>query len=148
MTDRREQFCQQYLLDLNGSAAARRAGYSEHTAHEQASQLMKEEEVITRIRQLMDERAARVKIDQDYVLMRLMELSQVGDMSTQLEAVKAIGKHLHMFNDKLDINITLARQAEAYAKLTPEQQLQLMKEQTKLLEAQLAQQPTDIKETT
>lgn len=40
LTPKQERFCEEYIIDLNGAAAARRAGYSEKTAHEQAAQLL------------------------------------------------------------------------------------------------------------
>ncbi len=38
--DQHELFCQEYLIDLNGTKAAKRAKYSEKTARIQASQLL------------------------------------------------------------------------------------------------------------
>ena len=40
MNDKRKKFCQEYVKDFNGTQAAKRAGYSKHTANEQASQLL------------------------------------------------------------------------------------------------------------
>lgn len=37
---KRMKFVHEYVKDFNGAAAARRAGYSKHTAHEQAAQLL------------------------------------------------------------------------------------------------------------
>jgi len=33
LTDKQKKFCEEYIVDLNGTQAAIRAGYSEHTAH-------------------------------------------------------------------------------------------------------------------
>ena len=38
LTDRQARFCEEYLIDLNATQAAIRAGYSEKTAREQAAQ--------------------------------------------------------------------------------------------------------------
>lgn len=40
LTARQRQFIREYLLCRNGAEAARRAGYSAHTAHEKAAQLL------------------------------------------------------------------------------------------------------------
>lgn len=38
LTDRQRRFVEEYCVDFNATAAAKRAGYSEHTAHVQGSQ--------------------------------------------------------------------------------------------------------------
>lgn len=40
LTDKQRAFVREYLKDSNGTAAARRAGYSERTANEQAARLL------------------------------------------------------------------------------------------------------------
>jgi len=40
LNERQKLFCKEYVKDRNGTQAAIRAGYSEHTANEQASQLL------------------------------------------------------------------------------------------------------------
>ena len=40
LTDRRQKFVDEYLMDLNATQAAIRAGYSARTANEQAARLL------------------------------------------------------------------------------------------------------------
>lgn len=63
LTRKQEQFCQHFLVDLNRTQAAIRAGYSERSAYELGSQLMKKPHVLARINELMREReeATRIK---------------------------------------------------------------------------------------
>jgi len=68
---KRERFCQEYLVDLNGSAAARRAGYAARSAGVEACELLKLPEIKERIEQLMAERTVRTQITQDRVLHEL-----------------------------------------------------------------------------
>ena len=75
LTDKQEAFCQEYLLDLNATQAAIRAGYSEATAQEQSSRLLSNVMVASRVRELMAGRAQRVQVDADWVLGRLLEIS-------------------------------------------------------------------------
>lgn len=75
LTDKQEAFCQEYLLDLNATQAAIRAGYSESTAQEQGSRLLSNVIVASRVRELMSGRAERVQVDADWVLGRLIEIS-------------------------------------------------------------------------
>lgn len=49
MTDKQQRFIEEYTVDCNGAAAARRAGYSETSARQQASQLLADPEVATAI---------------------------------------------------------------------------------------------------
>lgn len=41
MTTKQKRFCQEYLIDLNTTQAAIRAGYSEKTAYSMGQQLLK-----------------------------------------------------------------------------------------------------------
>lgn len=68
MTDKRENFCQEYLIDLNATQAAIRAGYSEATARQKAYGLLQEKDVSDRIAELMEDRAKRTRVSQDEVI--------------------------------------------------------------------------------
>lgn len=75
LTLKQEQFCQEYLVDLNATQAAIRAGYSADSANEQGSRLLANLKVASRVRELLAGRAARVEVDADWVLRRLLEIS-------------------------------------------------------------------------
>lgn len=57
MTDKQERFCEEYMIDLNATQAAIRAGYSPKTANEQGSQLLAKLSIQNRIAQLQAVRA-------------------------------------------------------------------------------------------
>ena len=71
LTPKQAAFCVEFLKDLNGSAAARRAGYSSKTAGRQCIELLRKPHIHAHIEQLQAERNQRVKIDSDWVLRRL-----------------------------------------------------------------------------
>jgi phage terminase small subunit len=75
LTPKQETFCAEYLIDLNATRAATRAGYSARTANEQGARLLANVSVAERIRQLQQERAKRVELNQDWVLERLKSIS-------------------------------------------------------------------------
>lgn len=77
LTDKQELFAREYLKDLNATQAAIRAGYSAKTAQEQASRLLSNVMVQSRISELKAERNEEVGIDAAYVLRRLVEIDQM-----------------------------------------------------------------------
>ena len=77
MTVKRHRFVAEYLVDLNATQAAIRAGYAKKGAKDQAYQLMQLPEVAQAIEQAMGERNKRLQVDADYVLQRLTEIDQL-----------------------------------------------------------------------
>lgn len=156
MTPKQERFVEEYLVDLNGTQAAIRAGYSARTANEQAVRILADVSVQKRLTERMQARAERTEITQDRVLKELgrlafldirkafdatgnlkpvhelddetaaaiagLEVSEItaGEvtignlkkikLSDKKGALELIGRHLRMWNDKLDLNnnITVA----------------------------------------
>lgn len=70
-----EVFCQEYIVDLNGTRAAKRAGYSRKTAGSIAGENLKKPEIQARIRQLLDERAKRTFLTADQVVLELQKIA-------------------------------------------------------------------------
>ncbi|ECD9611579.1 terminase small subunit [Salmonella enterica subsp. salamae] len=77
LTDKQEMFCREYLIDLNATQAAIRAGYSVKTANRIAAQLLSKLDIQNRIVELKTKRNEDVGIDADYVLRRLVEIDQM-----------------------------------------------------------------------
>lgn len=75
LTAKQQRFVDEYLIDLNATQAATRAGYSKKTANEQGSRLLANVSVSAAIRQGMNARSGRVEITQDMVL---KELAKIG----------------------------------------------------------------------
>lgn len=71
ITDKQKRFCEEYLIDLNATQAAIRAGYSKKTAQEQSSRLLLNVMVQNYIAELKEERSKRVQLTQDEVLREL-----------------------------------------------------------------------------
>lgn len=69
LTDQQQRFVEEYLIDLNGAGAARRAGYSEGAARVAAHRLLTNDN----IREAINERLARLAMGKDEVLRRLAE---------------------------------------------------------------------------
>lgn len=75
LTEKQKRFVQEYLVDLNATAAARRAGYSEKTADRIGPELLGKTCVSAAIEKAKKERSARTEITQDRVL---EELAAIG----------------------------------------------------------------------
>lgn len=71
---KREKFCQEYLIDLNGTQAAIRAGYSKNTANEQAARLLANVSIQSRTVELKKEREKRTQVTADEVIKDIIEL--------------------------------------------------------------------------
>ena len=74
--DRHELFCQEYIVDFNGTQAAIRAGYSPKTARVQASQLLTNPNISARVRELQKERLDRLILNQDFVVLQIVDTIQ------------------------------------------------------------------------
>lgn len=76
LTDKQIRFCQEYIVDLNGTQAAIRAGYSQDTAGAIASENLTKPEIINYVNIIKNERAERTKITADFVLTGLKEIAE------------------------------------------------------------------------
>ena len=77
LTAKQQRFVIEYLVDLNATQAAIRAGYAAKGAKDQAYQLMQRPEIAAAIKEAMEARNQRTKVDADYVLSRLTEIDQM-----------------------------------------------------------------------
>lgn len=68
LTARQKAFVEEYLIDLNGTQACLRAGYSKKGAYTQASVLLSYPKIMKAIQEKMAERSKRTEITQDRVL--------------------------------------------------------------------------------
>ncbi|MCY9733141.1 terminase small subunit [Paenibacillus alvei] len=75
LTAKQKAFVQEYLIDLNATQAAIRAGYSVKSANRIANENMSKPDIQTAIHKAMDKRAQRTEITADRVL---QELAKIG----------------------------------------------------------------------
>lgn len=92
MTPRQQRFVEEYLIDLNATQAAIRAGYSEKTAGQQGFDLLKKPEIQDGIAEAQSERAKRTEIDADWVLRRLGDeaSADLADLYDESGALKPV----------------------------------------------------------
>jgi len=120
MTAKQKRFCQEYLIDLNATQAAIRAGYSEKTAYSMGQQLLKKLEtkkyIEQQLKQIKTEKIADAQEVLEYLtsVMRGEQKEQVAlltgegvqdlvqkDVSAKdrLKAAELIGKRYALFTD-------------------------------------------------
>lgn len=71
MSPKQQRFVEEYLIDLNATQAAMRAGYSAKTANEQGSRLLANVNVAQAIAKAKTERSERTGVDAAWLLSRL-----------------------------------------------------------------------------
>ena len=108
MTAKQERFCQEYLVDLNATQAAMRAGYSAKTANEQGSRLLANVSVKAHIAELQQAAAKRNEVTVDTVVTMLLDSYREAKAANQhgpaVRAAELLGKRLGMFVDRVLLN--------------------------------------------
>jgi len=108
LNPKRARFVAEYLVDLNGTQAAIRAGYSQKTASTQAEQLLRILEVKQAIAEGQAQKAAEIGRTALDVIRDIQadtrSARESGDLKTALKGLELEGKHLGMFKDRLDVS--------------------------------------------
>ena len=148
MTKKQKRFVEEYLIDLNATQAAIRAGYSPETAGSIGGENLKKPEIANAIAKAMAERSKRTGINADRVVIELAKIALVNPgkvidtknatiredateedlaavqsvkvkesysdtgrmterevrMSDKVRALELLGRHLGMWNDKLQVS--------------------------------------------
>lgn len=106
MTPKQARFVSEYLIDLNATAAAKRAGYKNP---EIGRQLITKNNVAAAIAAAIKKREKKTEITAEYVLSNLKTIvercmsSSEFDARGAAKALELLGKHLGMFTDKVKV---------------------------------------------
>lgn len=132
MTAKQQRFCDEYLIDLNATAAAIRAGYSKHTAGAIGAENLKKPYIQEYIAERMAEKESQLIADQDEVLKYLtavlrgeseseiVVLVNTGDFCTEakqvkkhpdetqrLKAAELLGKRYGLYTEKIETDMDM-----------------------------------------
>lgn len=75
LTDKQKRFCEEYIVDLNATQAAIRAGYAVKTARSQGQRLLTNVDIQAYISELRDKQSRRTEITADRVLEELAAIA-------------------------------------------------------------------------
>lgn len=111
----RERFVDEYLVDLNATQAAIRAGYSPKTAYSMGQRLLKDVEVQAAIQEARARREKRTEITQDRVVQEIADnaFRQASDAqdsefkhSSKTKYLDMLCKHLGVYDKSMQVEIT------------------------------------------
>jgi phage terminase small subunit len=94
LTPKQEAFVKEYLLDLNATQAAIRAGYSAKTAKEQGGRLLTKVPVMRALSKAQIKRAERVEITADMVLQQWWAIA-TADPNSVVQHRRVCCRHCH-----------------------------------------------------
>lgn len=106
LTYRQRRFCEEYIVDYNGAAAAVRAGYSNKYPDRQAHLLMGNKGITTYIDYLTASAAAKIMaVNPDYVIQGIVNIlsKEQGKDNDKLRGYELLAKILGMLTDKHEI---------------------------------------------
>lgn len=110
LTPRQAAFVREYLIDLNATQAAIRAGYSEDTAKQQGARLLTNADVLAAVDAGKAQRAAKVDLTAETVIRILLKEATADDGPTcktgRVKAAELLGKHLAMFTEASKVEVT------------------------------------------
>ncbi|WP_214797692.1 terminase small subunit [Exiguobacterium sp. s5] len=126
MNERQKRFCDEYLVDLNATQAAIRAGYSEKYAGQNADKLLKNTKIKDYIDARLKSKERSLIASQDEVLQALtrilagdergtalvgvgmgaQEVSQVPPTNAEkIRAAEILGKYHKLFTDRSEVEV-------------------------------------------
>lgn len=132
LTEKQKRFCDEYLVDLNATQAAIRAGYSPKGMNKRVTRMMANEGIQSYIKARMAEKEAELIADQDEVLKYLTSVLRGESQSTEivvegtgdgcseartiekspsekdrLKAAELLGKRYGLYTEKIETDVDM-----------------------------------------
>lgn len=123
LTDKQMNFINEYMQDMNATAAYLRAGYncSEEAARRAASRLLTNVDVKAEIEKRQQKLGEESEITVEWILKEMKDTykksKELGEMSAANKSLEMLGRYKGMFNDKLklDGSVTIKKLEEFFS---------------------------------
>jgi len=107
MNPRHLLFVDEFFVDLNPTAAAKRAGYKGRNIRRTATELMNHPLIIEEMKKRSEDRRERLELTADYVIHKLVDIVERTDMSNPqaaLRGLELLGKTLGLYKEKQELS--------------------------------------------
>ena len=106
LTLKMESFVQHYLVCQNASEAVRLAGYKTKNPHKMGAELLRHPLVRAEVEKLKEDRRERMELTADWILNRLMDITQREGIRTsdEIKAIELLGKSLALWKERNEIS--------------------------------------------
>lgn len=98
LTDKQQRFCEEYLIDLNATQAAIRAGYSENTAQQIGSENLSKLVIQQYISKYKESKSKELNITLNDMLEIELSIAKKGRDNDRLKAIDQISKKLGFYS--------------------------------------------------
>ena len=115
LTPRQARFAKEYLVDMNGTQAAIRAGYSAHTANKQSTRLLTNADIKAAVEAGAAKQHAQLDLTAQKVLAELLGVgyttvkSKDIRVSDKLRALELLAKHLGLLTEQINVTLVADR---------------------------------------
>ena len=104
LNDKQKMFCKEYIIDLNATQAAIRAGYSKKSARIQASKMLTKGNISTYMNGLLEKKSDKLNITAEYVLGNIKSIGEKcmaadDKENPALKAQELLGRHIKLFGE-------------------------------------------------
>ena len=97
LTDKEEKFCNEYVIDFNGTQAALRAGYSQKNSRFTAARMLAKANITKTIYDLKIKQLKHIKVNRQFVIDGLLRIAQSSNENVAKSALDSLGKHVGLF---------------------------------------------------
>jgi phage terminase small subunit len=112
ISKRQKQFVNEYLVDRNATAAAKRAGYAEGSAHNAGCVLMKKPEIMAAIQKKEIKICEKLDLSVEKIISQIEDVRKEcmanQDYRAALKALEMLGRHIGMWREQIDVNVKSA----------------------------------------
>ena len=114
LSEKQRKFVEEYLIDLNGTQAAIRAGYSPKTAYSMGNENLRKPDIQIELKKAIEKMSQQTEVTVARVINELAKIAFASSadvfngfeirMSDKNKALELLGKYLAMFTDNINLN--------------------------------------------